>query len=215
MAALPGVTGQVGATRVVLNVTRAGSEPWQIDVWLRDRWGRPVAADAVSLHFAMPLICTQEVALAPQQVAPGHYKGAEPSFSMTGSWQATVVVQRGLESDQTLLSVPITVAEELAITPPPMAFGAGEAAAGRLIYQAHCISCHGDGGRGDGPAAAQLDPPPPDLTQHMVLGKHTDQQIFLFVHRGIPGSGMPAFNQQLSASEIWQLVAYLRTLPDP
>lgn len=34
---------------------------------------------------------------------------------------------------------------------------AGFAAAGR-IYSANCVSCHGAGGRGDGPAAGALKP---------------------------------------------------------
>lgn len=34
----------------------------------------------------------------------------------------------------------------------------------RVIYLAECASCHGADGRGAGPAAAALDPTPPDLT---------------------------------------------------
>lgn len=30
-------------------------------------------------------------------------------------------------------------------------------------YRQYCASCHGDDGRGDGPVAAALAPPPPDL----------------------------------------------------
>ncbi len=36
--------------------------------------------------------------------------------------------------------------------------------AGAELYAVHCASCHGREGRGDGPVAASLDPPPPDLT---------------------------------------------------
>lgn len=36
---------------------------------------------------------------------------------------------------------------------------------GRALYAEHCAVCHGDGGRGDGPAAAGLTPPPTDLTR--------------------------------------------------
>jgi mono/diheme cytochrome c family protein len=31
------------------------------------------------------------------------------------------------------------------------------------MYVRYCASCHGTTGRGDGPAAGSLDPPPPDL----------------------------------------------------
>jgi mono/diheme cytochrome c family protein len=36
---------------------------------------------------------------------------------------------------------------------------------GRDLYARYCASCHGVSGRGDGPAAAALQPPPADLTQ--------------------------------------------------
>jgi mono/diheme cytochrome c family protein len=35
---------------------------------------------------------------------------------------------------------------------------------GRALYGDYCAACHGDTGRGDGPAAAALRPRPPDLT---------------------------------------------------
>lgn len=40
-----------------------------------------------------------------------------------------------------------------------------EEPAGREVYLRHCAACHGDAGRGDGPVAASLQRPPPDLTQ--------------------------------------------------
>jgi mono/diheme cytochrome c family protein len=36
---------------------------------------------------------------------------------------------------------------------------------GDVLYQANCASCHGLSGKGDGPAAAALKAPIPDLTQ--------------------------------------------------
>lgn len=39
------------------------------------------------------------------------------------------------------------------------------AAAGRVLFQAYCASCHGVSGRGDGPVARVLNPPPADLTR--------------------------------------------------
>jgi len=35
---------------------------------------------------------------------------------------------------------------------------------GRALYQEFCVSCHGESGRGDGPAAPGLDRKVPDLT---------------------------------------------------
>jgi mono/diheme cytochrome c family protein len=47
-----------------------------------------------------------------------------------------------------------------------VASGSGEGVAdGRQLYEIYCRSCHGDSGRGDGPAAAELRPRPADLTR--------------------------------------------------
>jgi mono/diheme cytochrome c family protein len=36
---------------------------------------------------------------------------------------------------------------------------------GESLYRRYCAACHGGSGRGDGPAAGGLCPPPPDLTR--------------------------------------------------
>ena len=46
----------------------------------------------------------------------------------------------------------------LALVIPSTAL-AGEAAEGKKTYDVLCTACHGVTGRGDGPAAAALDPP--------------------------------------------------------
>lgn len=38
------------------------------------------------------------------------------------------------------------------------------AKSGKQLYGKFCVSCHGIEGKGDGPAATALTPPPPDLT---------------------------------------------------
>lgn len=38
-----------------------------------------------------------------------------------------------------------------------------EVAGGAIEFKAHCAACHGENGAGDGPAAAALRNPPPDL----------------------------------------------------
>lgn len=40
----------------------------------------------------------------------------------------------------------------------------GAAAEGRVAFADHCATCHGVGAKGDGPMAAVLSVPPPDLT---------------------------------------------------
>ncbi len=82
-------------------------------------------------------------------------------------------------------------------------------ALGRQLYQEHCQQCHGEAGRGDGPLAPTLDPPPLDLGVHVPL--HPDRQLFLFVHDGVAGTAMAPWGGRLADEEIWHLVNYMKT----
>jgi mono/diheme cytochrome c family protein len=57
---------------------------------------------------------------------------------------------------------------------------------GADMYAAYCASCHGKTGKGDGPAAAALKVPPPDLTilakRHG--GRFPDGQVFQIIEWG-------------------------------
>ncbi len=86
-------------------------------------------------------------------------------------------------------------------------------AIGQNLWGTTCLSCHGPEARGDGPAAATLDQPPPDLTAaHQQF--HTDQELFYSIQNGVSGTGMPAFGDQLADTEIWHLINYLHLLQD-
>jgi mono/diheme cytochrome c family protein len=92
---------------------------------------------------------------------------------------------------------------------------------GGQIYAERCAICHGDDGRGDGPAGLALRPPPADFRVHMAAG-HTDAQLFDWIKNGFPGSAMPAFRDQLSPEDRWNVLNYIqlsfgpgRTPPTP
>jgi len=85
---------------------------------------------------------------------------------------------------------------------------------GRALFQAHCSVCHGQAGRGDGPAAAGLNPKPADLTSAHV-DNHTDGDIFWWLNYGIAGSAMPGFKDTLSTIEYWELIRFIRSLRHP
>lgn len=82
-------------------------------------------------------------------------------------------------------------------------------AAGRMLFQRNCIVCHGVNGRGDGPQAASLNPPPTDFRLHLPL--HADPQFFAFIANGYPASAMPAWRDSLTDDEIWNLVNFMRS----
>jgi len=83
---------------------------------------------------------------------------------------------------------PVDVKKAAAGTPDQIKNG------GQLFAQ-HCSSCHGQGGRGDGAAAAAMNPKPRDLTTVKGWKGGTRlSDIFRTVSNGLPGTSMPAFD---------------------
>ncbi len=94
----------------------------------------------------------------------------------------------------------------------PIPATAETVARGRALFQeqSRCVSCHGVRGRGDGPLAPSLTPPPADLVLH--VPQHPDGELFWYVSRGSPGTAMPAWDTVLSEEDRWSLVQYMRQL---
>lgn len=79
----------------------------------------------------------------------------------------------------------------------------------RRLYRRHCSSCHGRDGRGQGPAASVLDPPPSSFHGETVA-RRTDEELFEVISEGRPRTGMPAWKGVLSEGERRALVHYIR-----
>ena len=94
----------------------------------------------------------------------------------------------------------------------PIPPNAGSIAAGKAVYEVHCVPCHGETGKGDGPLGVVLNPRPADLSLHAVPGVHTDAQLYEWITNGFPGSAMPAWETKLPDTDRWNLVNFIRTL---
>ena len=98
--------------------------------------------------------------------------------------------------------------EEAAKRPNPVAVDRASRQRGRKLFQAHCASCHGVQGKGDGPAGAALIPRPADLT--VMAGQHPDGD---FAWKIANGRGpMPAWHGEMSEKNIWDLVNFIQSL---
>jgi len=86
--------------------------------------------------------------------------------------------------------------------------------AGGLIFRQNCTSCHGDSGRGDGAAAAQLDPRPANLTSEKTQAKR-DVELLETIKFGRPGTSMPGWMSELDERDLRNVMAYIRTLAAP
>ena len=71
----------------------------------------------------------------------------------------------------------------------------------RLFSQMNCSGCHANGGGGMGP---------PLMDDEWIYGS-SPQQIFASIAQGRP-NGMPAWEYSLSNQQIWELVAFIRSL---
>ena len=98
------------------------------------------------------------------------------------------------------------VVEPLPARPPSLARGAD-------LYRSQCAECHGLTGRGDGRKAAGLKgPPPANLADPLVMGDVAPVDVFRRITIGVPGTGMPEFEQDLPIDDRWALTAYVLTM---
>lgn len=108
---------------------------------------------------------------------------------------------------------------------------------GRMLYLENCASCHGDTGRGDGPAASGLGTTPANLTQIAARrdGVWPMLEIMSIIdgysRRTLPREDMPIFDDFLNGdmidfdtgdgvitpmpTKLIEMVNYLETLQDP
>jgi mono/diheme cytochrome c family protein len=85
--------------------------------------------------------------------------------------------------------------------------------AGLKRYGRLCVSCHGAPGVDPSPIGDGLNPPAPDLTLARVQ-ERSDGELFWLIQNGIRMTGMPAFGPTHREEQIWEIVAFLRHLPE-
>ncbi|MCC6187970.1 MAG: c-type cytochrome, partial [Anaerolineales bacterium] len=78
---------------------------------------------------------------------------------------------------------------------------------GRAVYTAQCAQCHGEGGQGDGPAAAGLEVPLPDFTNQASMVGRSQQEFFALVSGG---DALHPFAESLTDSQRWAALDAVR-----
>lgn len=87
---------------------------------------------------------------------------------------------------------------------------AASIAAGKVLWNTHCKSCHGAKGLGDGTKAAQLKTEPGDFSKAEVQSQ-TDGTLFYRLSEG--RDDMPNFKKKIAdEDDRWNLVNFIRTM---
>lgn len=92
----------------------------------------------------------------------------------------------------------------------------GNIVAGKAKYDMFCATCHGATGKGDGAAAAALNPKPRNFQDSAYMSKKSDTDLKKIIKEGGPSVGlspmMPPWGSSLGDADINNVIAYIRTL---
>lgn len=80
---------------------------------------------------------------------------------------------------------------------------------GKALWGTNCKSCHGVKGLGDGTKAEKIDISCGDFSSKEFQSTSDGD---MFYKTKIGRKPMPSYKEKLSDTEIWQLVAYMRTM---
>ena len=117
--------------------------------------------------------------------------------------------------DARVRSLTAGLTERLGITLDEIPPQSPSLARGAEIYQANCAGCHGSVGRGDGPQAAGLDPPPANLADGAALRDVSPLDYYRRISIGTAGTAMPAFEGRLPAEDRWAVALFASVLRLP
>ena len=99
-------------------------------------------------------------------------------------------------------------ANEVAVSP----FTQAQIISGFRQYQADCMMCHGGPGIARAHWVEGLEPTPPFLLDS---GKNwTAGQLDYILEKGVKMSAMPSWGETRSRTQIWDIVAFLKALPN-
>ena len=103
--------------------------------------------------------------------------------------------------------------------PAPAPVAKPDASRGAQLYATNCSSCHGPKGDGDGPVGASLVPKPAKHSDGAYMNALTNDHLFQVIKAGGPSVGkspmMAPWGGALSDAQIWDVIAFVRTLASP
>jgi len=95
---------------------------------------------------------------------------------------------------------------------------AQEKSEGKKLYLTYCSGCHGESGKGDGPAAKALPAKPANHTDGAVMNQLSDKYLFDIITKGGASVNkspvMPAWGN-LKEKQVREIIYHIRSLASP
>lgn len=132
-----------------------------------------------------------------------YFRSHEFSAREKPSWFETAVAQHARN-----ISAPSHIRE----TKNPRSVTEDNMAEAREHWTEHCSICHGIDGRGDTIIGRGLYPQAPNMVEGRTQ-QRTDGELSYIISKGVRLTGMPAWEQEDSPEAIWDLVSFIRHLP--
>jgi mono/diheme cytochrome c family protein len=85
-------------------------------------------------------------------------------------------------------------------------------AMGQKTFMTICATCHGESGKGDGPASVGLEQKPADFTDPAHSAYYSDQGRVYIIKHGVEGTPMIGWSSTLSEDEIQGVYGYVKSL---
>ena len=140
----------------------------------------------------------------------GDLFGASPAFTSGATMQVPPAgtLPRGSSGDTGVVVTGLTGAAATTTIPQPIT--SESLAVGAAKFRVYCAVCHGSAGFGGSTVAVNMGPPrPPSLRSARVIAAPVGY-IFGVATNGL--GRMPSYAGSLTASERWNVVAYIRAL---
>lgn len=136
-------------------------------------------------------------------------------YLATGAFDAAATAKAGfLERSLAGLAHGRSIRSRAQAVSNPVAGHPDAAREGLTHYAALCLTCHGAPGIQPSPIGRGLNPAPPPLADREVQEEWSDGALFWIASNGVRMTGMPAFRESRTEQELWQVVAFVRRLPN-
>lgn len=181
--------------------TPSGAEVWGANCGRCHRVRAVDAYDArqwetVVAHMALVARLTPDEAQAVREFLVGAARSREARP------EGAAAARRERETAQLAAATPRWV--------PTQGNGAPAVSDGLTVFTTHCVVCHGDRGKGNGPVAASMNPKPADLTNPARMSAISNDSLAQIISKG--RGAMPGLESSLTPAQVRALVDYVRTL---